>query len=445
MLLSLGTGCNDTDSPTSPGGGISGGGSGSGGLVTDSTLYNQTDWFFDDTKVYEIKITINNEYLHNVVSNQYLISGEKQYALASSMEIEGETINNIGIRSRGNFSIDNHKRQLKLSFDCDTPFTNAAPDATVNIPANTGRRFHGLKKINLRASKNDPTIIREKVAAYIFRSAGAIMPRISFAKLYINNEYWGLYLMEEQVDNTMIQTRFSEKSGNLYKGTGGAQLVSGSQDNFELKNNGDELGNRSDINNLVNNLATADSSTVGNFIDGNNAASYLAAVAVTGHWDSIARYNNDYLYHHSAGKFYYVTWDVDNTFGIGYFPVTESINSTAAGGNDTAVFSKFMANSTWLATFKSKLSLLTTSAFVATLHSKIDSWKALIQTAVEADTRRLVDWGTSSISAANTVFDGAFASDIKTTWDSWGGWGYSCSQGLKGWISERATSVQGQL
>jgi hypothetical protein len=87
---------------------------------------------------------------------------------------------NIGIRTRGNTSDGNWKRQFKLSFDCTDPFTNAAPDAHLSFPEYDSRRFRGTKKLNCapaRTSDHHP----EKIAAYVMNrpgpsSRGSVLP-----------------------------------------------------------------------------------------------------------------------------------------------------------------------------------------------------------------------------------------------------------------------------
>jgi spore coat protein CotH len=42
------------------------------------------------------------------------------------------------------------------------------------------------------------------------REAGAVVPRVGFAKVYVNDEYWGLYLLVEQIDKTFLDAHLTE-------------------------------------------------------------------------------------------------------------------------------------------------------------------------------------------------------------------------------------------
>lgn len=51
------------------------------------------------------------------------------------------------------------------------------------------------------------------------RDLGLLAPRTSYAKVYINEQYWGLYMLVESVDKTFLKDHFGSKGndGNLYK------------------------------------------------------------------------------------------------------------------------------------------------------------------------------------------------------------------------------------
>jgi len=70
----------------------------------------------------------------------------------------------------------------------------------------------------------DDSYLREKVAGDIFRDAGVIAPETAFYEVYVDYgegvQYFGLYPAVEIVDDTLIQTAFSDDSGNVYKPEG---------------------------------------------------------------------------------------------------------------------------------------------------------------------------------------------------------------------------------
>merc|ERR1712127_1008852 len=56
------------------------------------------------------------------------------------------------------------------------------------------------------------------------REAGIRVPRTSYAKVFLNDTYWGLYLIVEQVDKTFIKNNFVNDDGDLYKNIGFSSL-----------------------------------------------------------------------------------------------------------------------------------------------------------------------------------------------------------------------------
>ena len=85
---------------------------------------------------------------------------------------------------------------------------------------------------------------------------GLPAPRATFAKIYINDKYWGLYQVNENIDDIFLQTRFNEKSGNLFQGDPVANFVFLGNDQskyymrYGLKNN-EEKNDWSDLVRLI--------------------------------------------------------------------------------------------------------------------------------------------------------------------------------------------------
>ena len=71
--------------------------------------------------------------------------------------------------------------------------------------------------MNLNGNHNDPSMMRARMVWEYMRAQGYIAPRISHVRLYINDEYKGLYINVEHVDEEFIQKRFKHDHGNLWK------------------------------------------------------------------------------------------------------------------------------------------------------------------------------------------------------------------------------------
>ena len=63
----------------------------------------------------------------------------------------------------------------------------------------------------------DPSCLRDWLAMRLFRKAGVAAPRRSFAKVFVNGDYAGLYSLGEQVDRYFLARHFREHKGHLYQ------------------------------------------------------------------------------------------------------------------------------------------------------------------------------------------------------------------------------------
>lgn len=81
-----------------------------------------------------------------------------------------------------------------------------------------GQNLDGLEEINLNNNFKDPTMMREKVYLDLLNRQGLPSPRGTFAKVYVNDKYWGLYLLTDNIDKVFLQNHFTDNRGNLYQG-----------------------------------------------------------------------------------------------------------------------------------------------------------------------------------------------------------------------------------
>ena len=170
--------------------------------------YPQENTLFDDTRLCSVYITIDPDSLaviyDSVLSDHYYLA-----RFVFDDHIRTDTLENVGFRLRGNTSRYSQKKSFKISFSEYVP----------------GRKFQGVKKINLNGEHNDPTMIREKLYYNLWKKAGMAERRTSFAKVYINGAYYGLYTNVEEMEKEWVSRVYAENDGNLYKCTYPANLV----------------------------------------------------------------------------------------------------------------------------------------------------------------------------------------------------------------------------
>ncbi len=154
------------------------------------------DPFFDDSVVHEIRLAINTKdwdaLKANYLANDYYPCDFKWGSV---------TVRNVGIRSRGTGSRSGVKPGLRVDFDRYT----------------TNQKFLGLKSFVLRNNTQDFSNMHERVSMLFFKRQGVVASREAHARLYVNNEYAGLYTIVESVDKTFLQKNLGDDSGFLYK------------------------------------------------------------------------------------------------------------------------------------------------------------------------------------------------------------------------------------
>jgi len=149
----------------------------------------------------------------------------------------------VGIRFKGNSTLGfawhrgKWKIPLKLDFD----------EYEDDYPQIDNQRFYGFKQLSMSSNAMDPSLIREKVSADIFRDAGVPAAHTAFYRVYLDHgdgpQFWGIYTCVEEVDDTVIETQFISDNGNLYKPEGrGATFAKGSfsKPSFAKKTNEDD-------------------------------------------------------------------------------------------------------------------------------------------------------------------------------------------------------------
>jgi hypothetical protein len=107
----------------------------------------------------------------------------------------------------------------KFSLRTSGNLTNGTPKSSykVKLEAKDDRLFD-MKALNFKSMWNDVSQMREALAWRLFEKAGVPAPKHTYAKFCINNRYYGLYSMIEDVDKSFLKDRFgANKDGNLYK------------------------------------------------------------------------------------------------------------------------------------------------------------------------------------------------------------------------------------
>lgn len=273
----------------------------------DSATDTYAAHIFQEDTVNEINIEIDEADWQDMLENPL----EEEYHKANVM-INGETIGNMAIRTKGNTSLtsvansDSDRYSFKLDFD---------------YYDNNGN-YYGLKKLCLNNNYSDNSSMREYISYKIMGEMGLDVPECAYSHITVNGEEWGLYLAVEPVDEVFLAAHFADATGDLYKpeGVGGIGA--------DLVYNGDDISACTGLN-LKTNLNSSDGKEIlalmqaledgeglEEVLDVEKALKYIAANVALANFDSYLgnTTHNFYLYEEN-GRFTIIPWDMNLAFG----------------------------------------------------------------------------------------------------------------------------------
>ncbi|MEQ9442125.1 MAG: CotH kinase family protein [Cyclobacteriaceae bacterium] len=249
--------------------------------------------------------------------------------VAASLKFNDTEWYKVGFRLKGNstlsssWSAGTYKLPFRLNFD---KFEDDYPEIT-------NQRFYGFEELSMSPAANDNSLIREKVAADIFRMAGIPAAQTAFYKVYINYgdglKYCGVYTMVEVIDDSMVASQFGAKEGNIYKPESTFQQFA--EEDFEKKNNETE-NDYSDVQAAIDALHAAERTTnpaewraeLEEYFNAEHFIKWLAVNTVMVNWDTYGSMaHNYYLYNDPGQGLTWIPWDLN-----------EAMTSRAGGGFD---------------------------------------------------------------------------------------------------------------
>ena len=184
---------------------------------------------FDQSTVHKIEITMDgwDDFIDNCTDEKYR---------ACAVTIDGEAQGTVGIRAKGNTSLssmaqyDNDRYSFKIEFD----------------HYQKKKTYRGLDKLSLNNIIQDATYMKDYWSYTFMKQMGLASPLCSYTEIYVNGEYWGLYLAVEGVEEAFLERNYGEDYGELYKpdslsfggGRGNGQAFD--MQDFEKKLQGDD-------------------------------------------------------------------------------------------------------------------------------------------------------------------------------------------------------------
>ena len=268
----------------------------------------------------EVRITFEQENWEEILGN--LKKRGKKERLLAKVTLDGMPFDSVGVRYKGNSSYHNTQKKdgRKLPFNIKLSYTDKK-QATKE----------GFKTLKLSNIFRDPSYVREALSYEIARK---YMPasQCNFVKLYINEEYWGLYNSTQSVDEKFLGAYFGDDDGTFLKcdpewgwkkrencpSTEFASLTYIGKDTlcydgfYELKSD-EGWGELSKLMEAIDEMPD----TLEQLLDIDQSLWMLAFNNLLVNLDSYTGRlsHNYYLYQDLSGQFHPIIWDLNLSFG----------------------------------------------------------------------------------------------------------------------------------
>jgi spore coat protein CotH len=285
---------------------------------------DSADALFDDSREHELWMTVDPSNWAQL-KQDYLLNTY----YPAQLRIEGQELARIGIRSRGSGSRSPDKPNLLLSFD----------------KYQKNQTLLGLSSVTLKANNQDPSLLREVLAMKLLRAMGVPAPREAPARLYVNGEYFGAYMLVEKIDSAFLAGNFGENQGFLYEweamrtpegyrfeylGSDPALYspIMWSPSNHESDPDPMPLVELVDF---INNSSDEDfRNHLAEYLDLDNLLNYIAMENFVADYDGILGtvfgMNNFYFYRFEGSRLStFIAWDKDGSFDWEYKPIYEGV------------------------------------------------------------------------------------------------------------------------
>ena len=271
----------------------------------------------------------------------------------------GKIYTNVAVHLKGSFSFQaiDGKPSFTLNFDKFAP----------------GQKFHGLTKIHLNNSVQDPSALSEQFARELFRSVGVPAPRAAPVLVNLNGRDLGLSVLIEGANKQWVKRHFASSKGNLYDGGSGGEITRALE-----ADSGENRDDRTDLTNLVKAAREPDLkkrlARLTELLDVDEFITFAATEAFLVHWDGYSIGANNYRLFHDASrdKMIFIPSGMDQLFGI----------SSSPSLNLTPVFKGLVAKQLFAIPearqrYLQRIESLSTNEFrIEALHARVDKLAA---------------------------------------------------------------------
>jgi hypothetical protein len=268
---------------------------------------------FDNKTVGEIRLTLPGAKWSDALDSMRIYG---MGMMVGNAVVDGVRYEGAGVRFRGDKSYQVGLKRNPMSIRLNH--------------TNTDANHQGYTSLKLSSALRDPSLVREMLFAEI-ASKYMPMPQMSYTKLYINEEYVGIFINVESIEKTFLENNYGSsgntfiKAGVDYPAPSPAECKQGIyasleyEDKVECYKNNFELNSATGWNDLQELARTLnnDPGKIDKILDVDRTLWMLALNNVMVNLNSYSGNHslNYYLYKDDNGRFQPILWDLNLAFG----------------------------------------------------------------------------------------------------------------------------------
>lgn len=191
-----------------------------GDAQVDASPGQDSGVLFDESQVRTYELTLTPADWTNLQEN-----GQDEVYVPATLEFAGNELPNVGVHFKGAVGSLQFQGPINALMPC---FDQQGGRLLANCPKlgmkvkvseyDPEQRFYTVKRLQLHSMGNDPTKMVERLSYSLFREMGVFAPRTAHARLVINGEFQGLFILVEQIDGRFTRENMPDGGeGNLYK------------------------------------------------------------------------------------------------------------------------------------------------------------------------------------------------------------------------------------
>jgi hypothetical protein len=176
--------------------------------------------FFRSEVVHRIEVTVDPSVWESFMREHQVFDPHAQRTwYQANFRIDGVELRNVGFHSFGWGSRAENQAKPNLSLDTDRV-----------VP---GQSLRGIERMRIKNNGQDVSGLRQAILYQAMRASNLMAPRSTYADLFVNDQPYGFYFVEESFTQGFIRERTGNSDGAAYEPAGCQGFVMPSQGGCE--------------------------------------------------------------------------------------------------------------------------------------------------------------------------------------------------------------------